>query len=119
MKITHEVIGGFTDVKHLYVYISFVHPNRQYPPFDIIMNDRRVMVSTTAKQEDLDAIKLYFRGAAGGGRMKRAASKKPRWTSTGRKATLKDGTVRTLYRGPGGELRVRRIRQGKTIYVKP
>lgn len=58
-------------------------------------------------------------GGEGGGRRRRAPadSKKPKWTSTGRKTTL-DGAVRTLYRGPGGELRVRRIRQGKAVYVK-
>ena len=49
-----------------------------------------------------------------------------RWSPTARKATLKDGSKRVLYKNPKfpGELRVRKMRQGKdgrmtATYVKP
>ena len=58
----------------------------------------------------------------GGRRHPKAAQK---WTTTGRKVTLKDGSKRTLYKSSSkpGELRIRRMatRAGQTIatYVKP
>ena len=43
------------------------------------------------------------------------------WTATAKKAVLADGSERVLYRNPArpGELRLRRIRDGKATYVKP
>ena len=58
----------------------------------------------------------------GGGRGKTTS---PKWTSTGRKVTLKDGSKRALYKKADkpGELRIRRMatRAGQTVatYVKP
>ena len=51
---------------------------------------------------------------------KKKASKAS-WTATSKKALLADGSERVLYRHPDrpGELRLRRIRDGKATYVKP
>ena len=55
----------------------------------------------------------------------RSTMTSPKWTTTGRKVTLKDGSKRALYKNAGkpGELRIRRMstRAGQTVatYVKP
>ena len=40
------------------------------------------------------------------------------WVSTGRRATLKDGSRRTVFRNDRGEERVRRTRNQKQVYVR-
>ncbi len=61
----------------------------------------------------------------GGAKRTRPSRPTPKWVSTGRKVTLKDGSKRSLYKNAGkpGELRIRRMatRAGKSVatYVKP
>ena len=60
-----------------------------------------------------------------GGATKKSTKSTTKWTSTGRKVTLNDGSKRALYKNAGkpGELRIRRMatRAGQTVatYVKP
>jgi hypothetical protein len=44
---------------------------------------------------------------------RRAPKAAPRWTSTGRKVTTKDGRSRVAFRNAAGELRVRKVTVGK------
>jgi hypothetical protein len=65
-------------------------------------------------------LKNLYQESAGGSTQNKKGSKKekspkaaPRWTSTGRKVTTKDGRSRVAFRNAAGELRVRKVTVGK------
>lgn len=115
---SHPSTPGFTRII-LYKPKATIEVEKEWKPIETYEN---LLISLIGVHLPRDWMTVCPRDSTTDRRSRRSSSSTPRvggkgpsssWVSTGRRATLQDGTRRMVYRNPAGEERVRRSRKGR------